>query len=330
MALVHGVEMVGPDKVPHTMPRRSSSTRRSISAGASVFLARRFAVYRTQMRECPPSSDVVDALLRLDSKKRLFKRIDVLDDVNAALALISAVLAGVICQLTYLAFTDGNDFKGTGRLPADFADSYVSLFRSIAPKHAVAPPLCVTCVPVRRVLHAAPVTGHRAHRPPCSPLTLSPPYRTYGARRWAVTTLKALMTLTSISMMAMMVVRCFLLHHIRVVEHSEPPRSSPCPAICPFSCSNKDKRCAVCVYDGGARNWCLFRFCYMSPGAWRTVLEMVVCSIHVPPLVDFSIAMHLPLWNAPDVEYDLHLYLPLHFVRILLTIGLAPPHILQF
>jgi hypothetical protein len=273
-----------------------------IVAEESIFLARRFAVYRSQMIECPPSADVVDSLLRLDSKKRLFKRIDVVDDVNAALALLSAVLAGAICQLTYVGFTTGNDFKATGRLPVGFEDTCVFFFFDALPPPCALPPWRAGDRG-RSDLRLALTTDLTRSPPPSHPPHARPDAAT---RRWAITTLKALMTLSSTSMMAVMAIRCFLLHHIRVVEHSEPPRSSPCPAICPFSCSNKDKRCAVCVYGGGARNWLLCRFCYMSPGAWRTVLEMAVCAIHVPPMVDFSITMRLPLWNADDVEYDMH------------------------
>ena len=101
------------------------------------------------MIECPPSADVVDSLLRLDSKKRLFKRIDVVDDVNAALALLSAVLAGAICQLTYVGFTTGNDFKATGRLPVGFEDTCVLFFFD-----ALTPPA--------RSLRGAPAIGGAA------------------------------------------------------------------------------------------------------------------------------------------------------------------------
>ena len=67
--------------------------------------------------------------------------------------------------------------------------------------------------------------------------------------RWSVTVLKALVTFTSVAMCALLIVRCFFLHHLRMVMFHEPSHSSPCPFLCPFSCSKKDPFCAVCVQN---------------------------------------------------------------------------------
>jgi len=89
--------------------------------GESIF-SRNFEIYAQQMRDTPVNQATREVMFALAAKKRMFRRVDIVDDVNAVLAIVSVVAAGVLCQLTY----DGmiNDgFATTGIIPPGFEDS---------------------------------------------------------------------------------------------------------------------------------------------------------------------------------------------------------------
>ena len=106
-------------------------------------------------------------------------------------------------------------------------------------------------------------------------------------------------------MLALLLARMFYLHLLQVMRNSQPRVSSPCPCFFPCSCTKGHPRCALLAH-GGWRNFLICRYCFGTNIALRTFGEMLVCALHVPPFVDFTIDMRLPIWNAQDVHYDMH------------------------
>jgi hypothetical protein len=80
---------------------------------------------------------------------------------------------------------------------------------------------------------------------------------------FVITSLKGVETLCSLSLIALIVARMFMVHHLRIVRFAEPPRSSPCPFIFPCSCTKGDPVCAV-LADGGIADALKCRHCYVS------------------------------------------------------------------
>ena len=122
---------------------------------------------------------------------------------------------------------------------------------------------------------------------------------------WIVTTCKFGSSVVTATMLALLLARMFYLHLLQVMQNFQPNVSSPCPCLFPCSGAKDQPRCAL-LADGGWRNMLSCRYCFGTNIALRTFFEMSVCSLHVPPFVDFAIDMRLPVWKDADVHYDMH------------------------
>ena len=122
---------------------------------------------------------------------------------------------------------------------------------------------------------------------------------------WFVMLLKAATSVISFTMFIILIARMFVLHRLSVLQNHEPQLSSPCPWLFPCSCGKGHQRFALLV-DGGWRNMLKCRYFYCTGVAVRTMAEIIVCVPHVPPGVDFSFQMKLPIWGEEDINYDMH------------------------
>ena len=125
-----------------------------------------------------------------------------------------------------------------------------------------------------------------------------------------VTVFKFISSFLAFTQFVFTLTRGHLLHRLNIVRYVEPARSTPCPLLCCFTCTSGDPWCAM-LRDGGFRNMMRGRHCYFTSLGLVTFIECFLLILHVPPFVDFSFTMNLPLWDpmpttSANIEYDMH------------------------
>jgi len=108
-----------------------------------------------------------------------------------------------------------------------------------------------------------------------------------------VTFFKCIASSVALLMCGLLCVRVHFQHHMDIVAYKHAKRSTPCPWLCPFTCSDQDQRCAM--LRGGRCAFCLRgRYCYCTRLGWASAIEMCVLSTYL-----------LLLLHRVDVTFEL-------------------------